>query len=333
MLGVRRPAGLLPQRDGKPAAQALHREIEFEELRLGAGCLKVVVHEVGQPRAQHRDLDLQQAWLIGGDLLQPARCAADARLRQRIPNQIQNAGQLSHPVVTGLLRHLIQRRHRHFHLTLKHELTRQTKGRRHRRGIRRPHQCVQAHGIEAQRRWVHRDVAPRRAEHPVLFQAAEVGIGELAEIGADGGEVAGEGVVDKLLLLMPAFLQHELIHRGEREFRRGLARHDVEYLREVLLRGHEIAADQLGERAVPVETPVVAQAIVELAEPVARLRGQAEVQHRAHDAEGDLRGMLVLRGLHRLAEGLKGLLWLGVGRTREQTRTHIRPVNQWRGQG
>ena len=141
------------------------------------------------------------------------------------------------------------------------------------------------------------------------------------------------GGVNKRGIAIVQLLQNEFIDGGDGELGGRLARQEVEDGGEVFLSVTVVVVKQLGNAGIPLETPVAAEAVLDGAKPLAGLAGIAKVNHGAHHAQRDFGRVLVLGGLHGLAEGLQGLLWLRIGSALQQAGAYVIAVQQWGRQG
>ena len=98
-------------------------------------------------------------------------------------------------------------------------------------------------------------------------------------------------------------MEDQFIDCANGQLRCGFTRQDVENVGEMGLGIAVLIQEQFRHAGVPMEAPIVVKAVFDGGQPFAGLADVAEVNHGAHHAKGDFRGLLVLRSLHGLAEG------------------------------
>ena len=223
------------------------------------------------------------------------------------------------------LRQPVQRSHRRIDHTLRAQLPGQAKRAGNSGLVRGPHQPVKAHGVEAQRNRIQRDVLP--AGHPCVILHWQ-----LLRIGQGRGR-AGNVLAQQLRRVHALLLQQQLVGGGERQLRGGLTRQDVEHPVEELLRLRELPRQQGRDPRVPLETPVLFHPRLQLLQQIVGLAGLAYVQQRTHHRQRNLHGVLQLRLGISSTQGIQEVSSFGKAGSGKQPVPRVLRIGQRGGKG
>ena len=254
---------------GETGAQATLGKGVFEEVVGGGGAREIGIAQEIQAGGDDGNLNLEEARLVGGDLFEASGGAADAGLGKIVDDELEDRRQAGHAIVARGIGDLVEDHDGYLPLALGTQLAGEAKGGGDGGGVGGPHNAVEAHGVKAQRGRVLGDVVPD------FRLALKGGVGEIGQRGMHIGAGAGHGGVNERGIAIVQLLQDEFIDGGDGEFGCRLARQKIEDGGEVFLGVAVVVVKQLGNAGVPLEAPVVAEAVLDGAQPLAGLAGIA----------------------------------------------------------